>query len=382
MSRRKVDTTDHITSAPGLHAVKGAEIDAFRKAVLSWYDKNARTLPWRAPQGVSPDPYHVWLSEIMLQQTVVAAVIPYFTKFVDKWPNVAALAAAPQDDVMQAWAGLGYYARARNLHKCAQAVAGDHGGAFPDTQDALMTLPGIGEYTGAAVAAIAFDRPATVIDGNVDRVIARYFAVAEPFPGGKKAVRHFATALAADRTDRPGDFAQAMMDIGATVCIPKGARCGLCPVAATCRGRAAGIQDELPRKAAKKPKPQKHGFVYWVTDGRGRVLLERRAESAMMGGMMALPVAPWVETAEKPAHDRRFSSVLSIKEQKSLRVSHSFTHFDLILRGCRVEGAKAADFKAPQYRWVAPDDVLAAGLPSLFTKAVKLFLPGRGHNGV
>ena len=209
-----------MSSGAALHKVSAAEIVFFRNSLLGWYDLNRRTLPWRAPPGMVADPYHVWLSEIMLQQTVVAAVMPYFTRFVERWPTVAALAAAPQEEIMKNWAGLGYYARARNLHKCAQAVTAEYGGVFPDRQDSLRALPGIGEYTSAAITAIAFDRPATVIDGNIDRVLARYFNVEEPFPAGKKAVRHYAERLSAGRTDRPGDFAQAMMDLGATVCIP------------------------------------------------------------------------------------------------------------------------------------------------------------------
>ncbi len=358
---------------PGRFKVGGAEVDYFRKSLLAWYDKNRRTLPWRAEPGVSAEPYHVWLSEIMLQQTVVAAVIPYFTKFVDKWPSVKHLARAPQEEVMKEWAGLGYYARARNLHKCAQVVADEHKGRFPDTRENLMGLPGVGDYTSAAITAIAFDRPATVIDGNVDRVVARYFAVEEAFPAGKKDVRHYAAILSEGRADRPGDFAQAMMDLGATVCIPKAARCGLCPVAKGCRGRKAGIQSDLPAKAAKKAKPQKHGYVYWITDSKGRVLLERRDERGMMGGMMALPVSEWVAARGAKAHDPMLADVSVIEELRGMKVLHSFTHFDLTLQGCRVGSVRAADFKGPRYKWVAPEEVAAAGLPSLFAKAVKLF---------
>ena len=362
--------------APALHKVGRAEVDTFRKSLLGWYDGHRRTLPWRAEPGVSAEPYHVWLSEIMLQQTVVAAVIPYFTKFVEKWPRVHDLARAPQEQVMKEWAGLGYYARARNLHKCAQVVSGENKGRFPDTREGLMALPGIGDYTSAAITAIAFDRPATVIDGNVDRVVARYFAVEEPFPGGKKAVRHYAGVLSEGREDRPGDFAQAMMDLGATVCVPKAARCGLCPVAAGCRGRKAGIQNELPAKAAKKAKPQKHGYVYWITDKRGRVLLERRDEAEMMGGMMALPVSEWVDRTSAKTHDSAPAAVSDIEVIRGAQVMHSFTHFDLVLQACRVGPVAATGFKDAHYQWVAPDEALEAGLPSLFAKAVKLFTRG------
>lgn len=239
-----------------------------------------------------------------------------------------------------------------------------------------MALPGIGEYTSAAIMSIAFDKPATVMDGNVDRVVARYFAVEEPFPGGKKAVRHYAGLLSEGREDRPGDFAQAMMDLGATVCIPKAARCGLCPVAAGCRGRKAGIQNALPAKAVKKAKPQKHGYVYWITDRKGRVLLERRDEAAMMGGMMALPVSEWVARSAARAHDPALAAVSDIEEIRGAQVMHSFTHFDLTLQACRGGPASAAAFKAPRYQWVAPEEALESGLPSLFAKAVKLFTSG------
>jgi A/G-specific adenine glycosylase len=260
-------------------------------------------------------------------------------------------------------------------------VAADYGGVFPDRQDALKALPGIGEYTSAAIAAIAFDRPATVIDGNIDRVLARYFAVEEPFPAGKKAVRHYAERLSAGRTDRPGDFAQAMMDLGATVCIPKAARCGICPLARKCRGRAGGFQNTLPRKAPPRTKPQKRGFVYWATDGKGRLLLERRPESAMMGGMMALPVSEWLPKGQAPAHDPRLAAVSVIRETRKIRVLHSFTHFDLELRGCYAAVENAASFRGPRYAWVEPDAALGAGLPSLFAKAIKLFTK-KGHNDV
>lgn len=359
---------------PARFKVAAAEVNGFRSGLLDWYDRHRRTLPWRSKPGVSAEPYHVWLSEIMLQQTVVAAVIPYFTKFVEKWPTVKHLARAPQEEVMKEWAGLGYYARARNLYKCAQTVAGDYRGRFPDTREGLMALPGIGEYTSAAIAAIAFDQPATVIDGNVDRVIARYFAVEEPFPAGKKDVRHYAALLSEGRTDRPGDFAQAMMDLGATICIPKVARCGLCPVAKGCRARKMGIQNGLPAKLARKAKPQKHGYVYWITDTKGRVLLERRDERAMLGGMLALPVSPWVSTTEVKAHTATITELpLPPEEVKGARVMHSFTHFDLTLQGCRLGPVKAADFRAPQYQWVRVGDIPDAGLPSLFVKATKLF---------
>lgn len=363
-----------MASAVSFHKISAKEVNDFRNCLLTWYDKNRRVLPWRALAGRRADPYHVWLSEIMLQQTVVAAVIPYFTKFVEKWPTVQDLASAPLNEVMADWAGLGYYARARNLYKCAQVVANEYKGKFPRTRAGLKALLGIGEYTSAAIAAIAYDLPATVIDGNVDRVIARYFAIEEPLPAGKKSIRHYAEILSEGRTDRPGDFAQAMMDLGATICIPKAARCPQCPLAAACRGRKQAIQNELPKKLRKRAKPQKHGYVYWVTDDRGRVLLERRPEEAMMGGMLALPVSEWVSLEDRPAHDSEISTVLkSVRAVKGLEIRHSFTHFDLILYGCRARADAAAIDGKGRFLWLAPDKDDIRGLPSLFTKAAKMF---------
>ncbi|HVO17494.1 MAG TPA: A/G-specific adenine glycosylase, partial [Alphaproteobacteria bacterium] len=259
---------------PGSASVKGPAA-----ALLAWYDRHRRRLPWRAGPGERPDPYRVWLSEIMLQQTTVATVGPYFTAFLERWPDVARLAAAPLDDVLHAWQGLGYYARARNLHRCAAVVARDHGGRFPDTEDALRALPGVGAYTAAAIAAIAFDRPAVVVDGNVERVVARLHAVDAPLPAAKPELRRLAAALTPDA--RPGDFAQAMMDLGATLCTPRAPRCVLCPLMAGCAARTRGIAEELPRRTAKPEKPTRRGVAFFAVDADGAVLLRRRDESGL-----------------------------------------------------------------------------------------------------
>jgi A/G-specific adenine glycosylase len=339
-------------------------------ALLRWYDAHARILPWRSPPGAPPpDPYRVWLSEIMLQQTTVAAVKAYFARFVERWPTVMALAAADEADVMAAWAGLGYYSRARNLVACARAVA--QAGAFPDHEAGLRALPGLGAYTAAAVAAIAFDRPAVVVDANVERVVARLFAIAEPLPASRPAIR--AAAAAITPTQRPGDFAQAMMDLGATICTSRKPRCLLCPLRADCRAEAAGLAETLPAKLAKKAKPRRTGHAWWI-ERDGMVWLVRRADKGMLGGMRALPDDGWHARADGHARppfagDWRSAGV----------VRHGFTHFDLELQlmlcadremGKLWPGAQTGEF------WpIATLD--AAGLPTVFAKAARLALAQR-----
>ncbi|WP_347311983.1 A/G-specific adenine glycosylase [Defluviimonas sp. SAOS-178_SWC] len=303
--------------------------DEIGPALLDWYDRYARVLPWRVGPderraGVRPDPYRVWLSEIMLQQTTVAAVRDYFRRFTERWPDVRALAAAEDGEVMAEWAGLGYYARARNLLKCARAVVADHGGRFPDGREGLLALPGVGPYTAAAIAAIAHGEPATVVDGNVERVVARLFAVETELPAAKPEL----TALAARLTPagRPGDHAQAMMDLGATICTPRNPACGLCPLRPTCKAVRQGIAVDLPRKAPKKVKPVRHGIAYVGRRADGAVLLERRPERGLLGGMLGWPGTAWA--VEPPAHtppaDADWQSVPG-------DVRHTFTHFHLIL---------------------------------------------------
>jgi len=321
------------------------------------------------------EPYRVWLSEVMLQQTTVAAVAPYYRAFLERWPTVGALAAAPLDDVLTAWAGLGYYARARNLHKCAKAVCEAHGGRFPDSEAALADLPGIGRYTAAAVAAIAFGRPATPVDGNVERVTARLFAVETPLPKAKAALRALAEGLTP--AERPGDFAQAMMDLGATVCLARRPRCLACPVTAQCAARAAGTAEALPRRAAKAPRPTRHGVAFWLVDGEGAVLLRRRPEDGLLGGMMELPSTPWRETPWPAGEARARAPVTRSGADRWTAlpgvVRHTFTHFHLELtvwagRAAASEASEASDAGG---RWVPLDRLADEALPSVMRKVVR-----------
>lgn len=332
-------------------------IAGFRRAMLGWYDVHWRKMPWRAPPGERPDPYHDWLSEIMLQQTTVPTVGRYFLKFIQKWPTVHDLASAPVEEVMHEWAGLGYYARARNLHKCAKVIAGDHGGAFPSDIEELKKLPGIGDYTANAIAAIAFDQPSIVVDGNIERVMARVFNIQTPLPAAKKDIKVAAGYLASGCTDRPGDYAQALMDLGAMICTPAKPVCGLCPVSQFCIARKLGIAEELPRRAPKKAKPVRYGHLYWIEDKQGRVLIERRPESAMLGGMPGFPTSEW---GVKPLKTAAKAVILG-------QVRHSFTHFDLYL-----DIVKCPAPKSVEGWWVERTALPEAGLPTLFAKAVKL----------
>lgn len=323
----------------------------FAARLLGWYNVHARDLPWRIAPGSDavPDPYRVWLAEVMLQQTTVAAVAGYWQRFTARWPMVADLAAADDGDVMAAWAGLGYYARARNLLACARAVVARHGGRFPDNEAELRALPGIGDYTAAAVAAIAFGRVSVVVDANIERVVARHRALSAPLPGAKAAIR---AALAPQvPARRAGDFAQALMDLGATICTARGPRCTLCPLADDCAGRAAGVAETLPVKAPKRAKPHRYGTAWWV-EADGALWLERRADKGMLGGMRGLPGDDW--RAAVPAHDAATS------------VTHSFTHFDLTLAIVRC----AAPPLVANGEWWPLNELDAAGLPTLYRKAV------------
>ena len=298
--------------------------------LLAWYDRHRRRLPWRALPGERADPYHVWLSEIMLQQTTVATVAPYFTAFLDRWPTVRHLAGADLDAVLHAWAGLGYYARARNLHRCAQVVVEAHDGHFPDDPDELGQLPGVGAYTAAAIAAIAFDRPFVPVDGNVERVAARVFAIADPLPGGKPALRRAAATLAT--RNRPGDFAQALMDLGATICTPRRPRCTLCPWTGACTARRLGIQDDLPARSPKPEKPTRSGTAFWLTDSSGSVLLRRRPEKGLLGGMMEIPSSGWDQAGGGNGGGGDGAPAPAVWRTLPGEVRHTFTHFHLVLR--------------------------------------------------
>ncbi|WP_425098051.1 A/G-specific adenine glycosylase [Tropicibacter sp. S64] len=297
--------------------------------LLDWYDRHARVLPWRVGpaarrERVRPDPYRVWLSEIMLQQTTVAAVKAYFEKFTQRWPTVVDLANAEDADVMAAWAGLGYYARARNLLKCARVVRDDFGGVFPDTHEALIGLPGVGRYTAAAVAAIAFDRAEVVVDGNVERVMARLYDEHTPLPGAKGVLTEYAAGLTPEA--RPGDYAQAVMDLGATICTPKRPACGLCPWRRSCAAWEAGTAAVLPKKAPKKVKPVRFGIAYLARRIDGAVLLETRPDSGLLGGMLGWPGSDWIEGEPVESPPIR-------AEWKTLpgEARHTFTHFHLRL---------------------------------------------------
>lgn len=346
----------------------------FAQRLLDWYDRHHRDLPWRVSppmraRGVVADPYHVWLSEVMLQQTTVTAVKPYFAKFLALWPKVTDLAEAPSETVMAAWAGLGYYARARNLKKCAEAVASLHDGRFPDTEAGLRNLPGIGDYTAAAVAAIAFDRPAAVMDGNVERVISRFFAIGEPLPGSKPAMK--AKVVEVTPLERPGDFAQGMMDLGATVCTPKRPACALCPLKEDCLAlRLDGDPERFPVKAAKKEKPVRRAAAFVALSPGGRIFLQRRPEKGLLGGTVGLPTSPWVDKAIERTH---LVFILN-GDEVPVRVKHGFTHFDLELLGITA-GIQDSAIPAQQgYFWVGAEEAAKIGIPTVFRKALKQFI--------
>ena len=346
---------------------------SLRRRLLEWYDAKGRDLPWRT-KGAPGDPYRVWLSEIMLQQTTVGAVIPYFQNFVRRWPELPALAAAGLDDVLLAWQGLGYYARARNLHRCAQVLCAEHGGRFPEDEAGLRSLPGIGPYTAAAIAAITFGRPATVVDGNVERVMARLFAIEAPLPNSKPLLTLAAAGLTPRR--RPGDYAQALMDLGATVCTPHTPDCGACPWRRGCRARARGMAAELPRRIKKKPRPTRYALAYWVVRRDGAVLLRRRTESGLLGGMMEVPSTPWREQAWPISEAAPHAPVAAQWHRLPGTVGHTFTHFHLevaVIKG-RVNGADPA-----QGVWARPADFGGHALPTLMKKIARHVLE---HDGV
>ncbi len=333
--------------------------------LLAWYDGHRRTLPWRAKPGERADPYRVWLSEIMLQQTTVATVAGYFAAFTARWPDLAALAAASLDEVLHAWQGLGYYARARNLHACARAVMARHGGRFPEDEAELRALPGIGDYTAAAVAAIAFDRRATPVDGNVERVMARLFAHAEPLPEAKPALRRLAATLTP--ASRAGDYAQAVMDLGATLCTPRKPKCILCPWREPCRARAEGIAEALPARRARSPKPLRRGVAFWAVRADGAVLLRKRPEKGLLGGMMEVPSTLWREAEWTEMEARAAAPVKARWRLLPGVVRHTFTHFHLELR---VLAVTVRDGFSAGGQWVHLDDLPRQALPTLMKKVV------------
>ncbi|WP_234027406.1 A/G-specific adenine glycosylase [Aurantiacibacter arachoides] len=336
--------------------------------LLDWYDRHARRLPWRVSTGERPDPYRVWLSEVMLQQTTTAAVAPYFAAFTARWPTVEALAAAPEEAVMAAWAGLGYYSRARNLVKAARAVA-DLGG-FPDTEAGLRALPGVGDYTAAAVAAIAFGRRAVVIDANVERVVARLYAIATPLPGARKAIRVAADTITPGK--RAGDFAQAMMDLGATICTARDAKCLLCPLQSACAARALGDPLRFPVKAVKKARPLRTGTAFWIERDEAVWLVTRPAKG-LLGGMRALPDDGWLARA-----DGHGEAPLAGAWKAAGVVRHGFTHFDLELGVATYAGEGVP---AGEGQWWPLERLDEAGLPTLFAKAAERVLAQRSTDG-
>lgn len=346
----------------------------FSTNILDWYDVHARSLPWRSPLGVRPDPYHVWLSEIMLQQTTVATVGPYFEKFLKAWPTVHHMASAPLDDILTAWAGLGYYARARNLHKCAVVVWRDFDGTFPDDLPSLLSLPGIGPYTAAAIAAIAFDRSSTVVDGNIERIISRLYRINTPLPAAKKEITEKAAALTPEK--RAGDYAQALMDIGAVICTPRRPNCSTCPASHVCSAFAMGDTEKYPVKAPKKVKPTRRALVFWLQLPDGRVLLRRRAETGLLGGMMEFPSTDWIEEAVEIeaaldsffADERRgFLGEIAAGDL----VRHTFTHFHLELQPVVVHVDDPGRPDLADGLWVRPADFGNYALPTLMTKVVR-----------
>jgi A/G-specific adenine glycosylase len=338
--------------------------------LLAWYDRDRRAMPWRALPGETPDPYHVWLSEIMLQQTTVTAVVPYFERFLTRFPTISALAAAPENDVMAAWAGLGYYARARNMHACAKQVAAA-GGRFPTTIEALRALPGVGPYTANAIAAIAFGHPVVPVDGNVERIAARIFAIETPLTAAKPALAAAAARLndSPQARARPSDFAQALFDLGATICTPRPA-CGICPWHAPCAARRAGTAAELPRRTAKPARPIRHGAHFWLQDAAGQVLLRRRPPTGLLGGMTELPGTPWRDTPF-PAAEATTQAPMPAPWRRAGAIRHVFTHFELHLD---VYAACVPAITAPGFLRAA-DALDGEALPSVMRKCVRVAQP-------
>jgi A/G-specific adenine glycosylase len=351
--------------------------------LLAWYDRHRRVLPWRAKPGETPDPYRVWLSEVMLQQTTVKTVAPYYARFLGRWPTVTALAASALGDVLKAWAGLGYYARARNLHACARAVVERHGGRFPADEAALAALPGIGAYTAAAIAAIAFGRPTTPVDGNIERVVARLFAVEAPLPAAKPEIRRLAESLTS--SERPGDFVQALMDLGATVCTPVRPACALCPWNDACAAYRLGSAETFPRKAPKAEGRLRRGAAFWVERADGAVLVRTRPLRGLLAGMTEVPTSEWTHAFDAAAALRGAPRLSNGKAKLAWRrlpgkVTHVFTHFPLEL--VVYAAAVAASTRAPRgTRFVARAAFHDEAWPSLMRKVIALADDRKGRIG-
>ena len=358
-------------STPAVTALASRQTGGPATRLLKWYDVHRRVLPWRAPAGKRADPYRVWLSEIMLQQTTVQAVAAYYRKFLKRWPTVEALASAPLDDVLAAWAGLGYYARARNLHKAAQAVA-EQGGRIPSTVAELRKLPGVGAYTAGAIAAIAFDAREAAMDANAERVVARFFAVDEPLPGAKPKLLELGRALVPDK--RPGDFAQALMDLGASICTVKRPACTRCPWSKGCAAKKRGIAETLPVKGAKPVRPLRRGAAFVARDAKGAVLLVKRPEKGLLGGMLQPPLGPWSEAF--PSRDEALAQAPFRAPWKKLPgiVRHGFTHFELEIEVWVCPPVKRGGTGA----WVAFEDLPHAALPTIMRKIIAHAIPDEG----
>lgn len=348
-------------------------ISQHQTALLDWYDQNARHLPWRYAPGQPADAYRVWLSEIMLQQTTVASVIPYFMAFTQRWPHVQALADSPLEIVSEAWAGLGYYARVRNLHACARAVCLDHGGQFPSDLVSLRALPGIGDYTAAAIRSIAFGLPAVVVDGNIERIMSRLARIEEPLPKAKADIRKEAARRAPEQ--RCGDYAQALMDLGAGVCLPRSPRCAACPLAFECQALRDGgpsLAAQYPRKQPKKAKPTRHGAALWLSDAQGRIFVRRRPDRGLLASMLEIPSTDWHEDASKLSEPDWLG--LDWQRQDG-EIKHTFTHFHLRLElwQARLPRRASSGFLDQLHatrdaRWVAPETLADLGLPTLMQK--------------
>ncbi|MBM3544011.1 MAG: A/G-specific adenine glycosylase [Alphaproteobacteria bacterium] len=353
-------------------AVKVAQHDSPAGALLAWYAGERRHLPWRAPPGEGQDAYKVWLSEIMLQQTTVKAVLPRYAMFLRRWPDVKALACAELDEVLAAWAGLGYYARARNLHECARVVVAQHGGTFPATEAQLRQLPGVGGYTAAAIAAIAFGQRATPVDGNIERVVARLFAVATPLPEAKADIKTLAQSLTPEM--HAGDFAQSLMDLGALICTPRRPACGLCPVRSDCRAYAQGLAEVLPYREEKAERPVRRGIAFVALRSDGTILLRQRPLRGLLGGMLETPSSPWTEAKPAAKSLREYAPVDADWRKVPGLVEHTFTHFQLELTvyraevGLQTELGRAAE--PERCRWLKLRDLAGAALPSVMRKVI------------
>lgn len=335
------------------------------QALLDWYDVHRRTLPWRAPKGRRADPYKVWLSEIMLQQTTVQAVAGYYRKFLTRWPGVRDLADASQDDVLAAWAGLGYYARARNLHAAAKVVAEQMGGKFPTTAQDLRALPGVGAYTAGAIAAIAYDEKQAAMDANAERVIARFFAVDTPMPKAKPALHALCQALVPDRA---GDFVQALMDLGSAICTPKRPGCGQCPWAEGCEARARDIAEQLPVKAPKMVRPLKRGAAFVAIDPNGAVLLVKRPDKGLLASMLEPPQGPWGEAFPSKVRALKQAPFPADWQKRTGVVRHGFTHFELEIEVYVAQVVKR--LKSPG-NWVPREKLREVALPTVMRKIVE-----------